>query len=268
MSYCVCNFFSKALRNYVDVTVYIPSMHNGTALTASYEEIYPKDQKYKAVYLLHGALDDHSSWIRRTRVEEYAEKHQIALVMPSGQNGFYIHHAVGLDYFTFINYELPLWAESLFPLKTGREDRFVAGLSMGGYGAMRHGLASPERYGAIGSFSGVMDIAGFAAAFADSPESFFDFHAVFGREVEGTENDLYYLARQVAQKSLPKPKILMGCGTEDALCLEMVQKYGAYLKDLDFDVTYLELAGDHEWKVWDALVEKFLDLVHQSFPND
>ena len=123
MSIFQCNFFSKCLGNFVDVTVYVPSYHNGDISMGNLplEKIYNKEQRFKTIYLLHGMLDDHSSWMRWSMVEEQAEKYRFALVMPSGQNGFYINAVHGLAYYDFINEELPLWAELNFPLLEGRE---------------------------------------------------------------------------------------------------------------------------------------------------
>lgn len=164
MSVFQCNFYSKSLANFVDVTVYIPSYHNGdiTMGNMPLDVIYDKTQKFKTIYLLHGMLDDHSSWMRWSMVEEQAEKHRFALVMPSGQNGFYINAVHGLAYYDFINEELSLWAELNFPLLEGRENRYIAGLSMGGYGAMRHALSNPDKYAAVGAFSGALDLIGLA----------------------------------------------------------------------------------------------------------
>ena len=267
MTVLSCNFFSKCLNNFVDVSVYIPSLHNGDISLGglSLEQIYDKNRKFKTVYLLHGMLDDHSSWMRWSMVEEQAEKHQFALVMPSGQNSFYINNQSGLNYYDFINKELPMWAEMNFPLLEGRENRFIAGLSMGGYGAVRHGLSTPENYAAVGSFSGALNAValGDAISAVGADASFLNFDNVFGGadKIAGTDNDLFCLAEKTAASGKPLPKLYISCGLQDFMCYQMAVDFRDHAKKLGYDVTFMEMEGIHEWKVWNASVVEFLDMI-------
>ncbi len=267
MSVFQCNFYSKCLANFVDVTVYVPSYHNGdiTMGDLPMDVIYDKNQKFKTIYLLHGMLDDHSCWMRWSMVEEQAEKHRFALVMPSGQNGFYINAVHGLAYYDFINEELPLWAEMNFPLLEGRENRYIAGLSMGGYGAMRHGLANPDRYAAIGAFSGALDILELKNALeaVSTYHNIVDYDNLFGgiEAIKGSDNDLYALADKCKEVAKELPKIYITCGTEDVICLNMDRKYRDALLEKGYDVTYYEMPGVHEWKVWNESIKRFMNVI-------
>ncbi len=267
MSVFQCNFYSKCLANFVDVTVYVPSYHNGdiTMGDLPMDVIYDKNQKFKTIYLLHGMLDDHSCWMRWSMVEEQAEKHRFALVMPSGQNGFYINAVHGLAYYDFINEELPLWAEMNFPLLEGRENRYIAGLSMGGYGAMRHGLANPDRYAAIGAFSGALDILELKNALeaVSTYHNIVDYDNLFGgiEVIKGSDNDLYALADKCKEVAKELPKIYITCGTEDVICLNMDRKYRDALLEKGYDVTYYEMPGVHEWKVWNESIKRFMNVI-------
>nr|WP_294673631.1 alpha/beta hydrolase family protein [uncultured Blautia sp.] len=267
MSVFQCNFYSKYLANFVDVTVYIPSYHNGDISMGdiSTDILYDKKQKFKTIYLLHGMLDDHSCWMRWSMVEEQAEKHKIALVMPSGQNSFYVNAEHGLAYYDFINDELPRWAEMNFPLLEGRENRFIAGLSMGGYGAIRHGLGTPEKYAAVGAFSGALDIVGLESVLKRVPgmRNIVDYDSIFGGadKIEGTDNDLFTLAESCKNSAKELPKIFITCGTEDAICYEMDVKYRDTLLEMGYDVTYFEMPGVHEWKVWNESIRQFMNLI-------
>ena len=264
MSVMNCNFYSKCLMNFVDVTVYIPSAHNGEAMFASLEDLYAPKQ-YKTVYLLHGMLDDHSCWMRWSRVEEYAEAHQIALIMPSGQNGFYVNAVHGLKYYDFIHYELPMWAEHNFPLLTGKENRFIAGLSMGGYGALRHGLSGLDQYAAIGAFSPACDVIALNDVIAAAGMGgIVDYDSIYGGidKVAGTENDVYALLEQAKESGKELPKIYMGCGTDDFIVYAMTKKMQQDMKDMGYDVTYTEYPGEgHTWNVWDPCIKAFLDMI-------
>ena len=97
-----CNFFSKALLNHVDVDILLPGVGDNDCVGASLEDIYAPQNPFPVLYLLHGALDDHTMWLRHTNIEEFAEKAGLAVVMPSGQNGFYTNDMYGLNYFDFI----------------------------------------------------------------------------------------------------------------------------------------------------------------------
>lgn len=267
MSVMQCNFYSKCLANFVDVTVYIPSYHNGdiTMGDMPLDQIYDKNQKFKTIYLLHGMLDDHSCWMRWSMVEEQAEQHRIALVMPSGQNSFYINAEHGLNYYDFISEELPRWAEMNFPLLEGRENRYIAGLSMGGYGAIRHGLSMPDRYAAIGAFSGALDIISLVDVLGNIPgmHNVVDYENLFGGidKIKGTDHDLFALAKKSKEQNKELPKVFISCGTEDAICIDMDRRYKELLKELGYEMEYFEMPGVHEWKVWNESIRRFLNYI-------
>src|SRR5678815_1741952 len=92
---------------------------------------------YPTLYLLHGLSDDHTIWLRRTSIERYSAARNLAVVMPAGARSFYQDMASGPRYWTFLSEELPALCRQWFPLSDDREDNFAAGLSMGGYGALR-----------------------------------------------------------------------------------------------------------------------------------
>jgi S-formylglutathione hydrolase FrmB len=115
---------------------------------------YISDELPKVLYLLHGYSDDHSIWMRRTSVERYAAEHHLAVIMPAVNHSFYTNEVQGERYWDYISEELPRAMHRFFRLSDKPEDTFVAGLSMGGYGAMKLALTHPERFGAAASFCG------------------------------------------------------------------------------------------------------------------
>src|SRR5690606_35149889 len=116
-------------------------------------------KKHPVLYLLHGLSDDDTIWLRRTSIERYVAGLGLAVVMPNVHRSFYADMAYGGQYWTFLTEELPRVAGDFFPLSDAREDNYVAGLSMGGYGAFKWALSYPERFAAAGSLSGVLDLA-------------------------------------------------------------------------------------------------------------
>ena len=143
-------FRSDALQIAVSVDVILP------------QEACLKGRKPPVLYLLHGLSDDHSIWLRRTSIERYADVLGLAVVMPAVNRSFYADTAYGAQYWTFVSEELPRVMHGFFPLSDKRADTFVAGLSMGGYGAFKLALTLPDRFAAAASLSGALDVVSIA----------------------------------------------------------------------------------------------------------
>src|SRR3954463_9504927 len=158
MAFLDVHCFSDALGLSVSFYVLLPQQTTRQIGLAGGE----KRAQYPTLYLLHGLSDDHTIWMRRTSIERYAAAKNIAVVMPAVARSFYQDMASGARYWTFVSEELPALCQQFFPLSPAREDNFVAGLSMGGYGALRLGLARPEKFAAAASLSGALDIVRFA----------------------------------------------------------------------------------------------------------
>lgn len=221
------------------------------------------DGKLPVLYLLHGASEDHSAWQRHTSIERYAEEIGLAVVMPTGQLSYYTNMTSGGAYFDFISEELPRVACEFFNFSERREDTFIAGTSMGGYGALRIGLARPERYSAIGCFS--------MGAFMQAPKGQIVLNPLVTRwlelafgvtdpsELKGTEHDPIALADKAIKAGKPLPRIFQTCGTEDdPQILEVVRITHALLQDKPVEYSYYEAPGGHTWTFWDEWIQKFL----------
>src|SRR5688500_5792944 len=145
MAFFDCHFFSDTLAMTVSAHVLIPQESTRQIGLES----GPARASYPTLYLLHGLSDDHTIWMRRTSIERYAAAKNIAVVMPAVGRSFYQDMASGPKYWTFVSEELPVLMRQFFPLSTTREETFAAGLSMGGYGALRLGLARPDKFAAV-----------------------------------------------------------------------------------------------------------------------
>ncbi len=236
------DFFSKVLGRAVSMAVILPQGKTGP---------------FPTLYLLHGLSDNHTIWSRRTSIERYADAYRLAVVMPDGGRSFYTDMAQGDRYFTFIADELPEICESFFPLSNKREDRFAAGLSMGGYGAMKLGLARPSRYAAVASLSGALQMD--PKYHQNQPEAFMiELGRIFGKAeaFSGSENDLFFLAKELSKQPKKAPKMYVACGTEDFL-LEGNRHFKQEFQKV-FDMIYEESPGTHEWGFWDAYIQKVL----------
>jgi putative tributyrin esterase len=213
--------------------------------------------KYPTLYLLHGLSDDQTIWMRRTSIERYADEYGIAVVMPTVHRGFYTDMKAGLTYWKFVSEEVPAFAQASFPLSPLREHNFAAGLSMGGYGAMKLGLGRPDRFAAAASLSGSLDVAGTHPWELMEPD---EYVRLFGEreQVSGGADDLFHLAEKAVRSGAPLPKLYQCCGTEDFL-YEANLKFLGFARELGFDLTYEEEPGTHEWGYWDRKIQRVLE---------
>lgn len=217
--------------------------------------------KHPTLYLLHGLSDDHTIWMRRTSIERYAASLGIAVVMPAVHRSFCTDMYDGGKYWQFVSEELPAIAQSFFPLSDKREDNFVAGLSMGGYGAMKMGLRKPEKFAAAASLSGVMDIqAWLKAKDAENTEPQPEYLRVFGPagSQQRAFGDLFEAAREVITSDGPKPKLYQACGTDDFLYDHNI-RFRDHLKAIGYDAVYEQDKGyGHSWDYWDITIQRVL----------
>jgi putative tributyrin esterase len=254
MALIQCEFFSEVLGLSTSMMVILPQATTkqiGLAGTVT-------AGKHPTLYLLHGMSDDHTTWVRRTSVERYAAPLGLAVVMPAAHRSFYTDMAQGSRYWTFISQELPALARAFFPLAEGREETFVAGLSMGGYGAFKLAFSYPEQYAAAASLSGALDIVSTFRNLRD-PDLLADRRRIFGElsTLEGGKDDLFALARQLAGSATAKPRLYQCCGTGDPLYESNVRAKG-YFESLGLEVTYEEGPGEHEWGYWDQQIQRVL----------
>ncbi|MGB8170617.1 MAG: alpha/beta hydrolase family protein [Chthoniobacteraceae bacterium] len=216
--------------------------------------------RHPTLYLLHGLSDDHTIWMRRTSIERYAAARGIAVVMPAVARSYYQDMASGPKYWTFLSEELPAVCQQWFPLSSAREDTFAAGLSMGGYGALRLGLAHPEKFAAVASLSGALDLQQRLKELQRSelPLDRQEWTGIFGEPAGAGEAsaDLFQLADKVAGAKT-RPKVYLCCGTEDYL-LGDSRAFHHHLDRHGIAHTYEESSGTHEWGYWDRQIQQIL----------
>jgi S-formylglutathione hydrolase FrmB len=212
--------------------------------------------RYKVLYLLHGLSDDHTAWQRWTSIECYVEGLDLIVVMPAVARSFYTDMSCGAKYWTFVSEELPLVVRDLFPVSEKREDTFVAGLSMGGYGAFKLALSHPHRFAAAASFSGALDV----RSMLSNPDPVWqtEMRHIFGdlERVAGGPRDLFTLAVAGAKAGI-RPRLFQYCGKADMLYADNI-RFRDFIKPFGYDFHWEEDGGDHTWPYWDAMVQKAL----------
>ena len=197
-------------------------------------------------YLLHGLSDDHTAWTRRTHLERCIEGLPLIVVMPDGGRGFYTDSATepAGAFETFLRRDLIGFVDRTFQTRADRAGRVVAGLSMGGYGAIKLALKFPETFCAAVSHSGALWRPDLLDAYEGS-----ELHRVFGDRPGGGPNDVYALAEGVSRAQLPA--LRFDCGTEDYL-LPQNRLFHRHLDALGIAHQYAEHPGGHDWSYWDA----------------
>jgi len=245
------NFESTELGHRTSLNVLMPTL----------DDTHETTRNTKTLYLLHGFSDDHTGWLRRTKIEYYAREFNLAVVMPNAHNSFYANMRHGHNYLDHIALEVPKFIQKTFHLSARRENNFVAGLSMGGYGAFKIALNYPERFSAAASLSGVLDIQLAVEENQEEPETRFvlPMQLALGDpiNVTGTQDDIPWLLKKVNPQKT-KPRLYQCCGTEDDLYQNNLSIH-ELIQTLDFEYFYEESPGDHNWAFWDTNIKKVLD---------
>ena len=264
------NFLSKYLGMQTNITVCLPSfsfrdlMNNNT-------DFYAPGMKFQTMYLLHGGSGDDSDYLAFTNITRYADEHKIAVVMPCDYNHFYTDNPNGPRYWRYVAEELPEVCQTLFPLSSKREDNFVAGLSMGGAGAMKMGVLQGEKFAAALCMSGAALNPDKAKDFGkgmrrrnqDDPDvmPFVSLDSIFGDmdDFKGSVHDVYHAAEMNVKEGKKLPKFYFTVGDKD-FAIEGVEDAYHHLTGLGYETFYEKVPGyGHEWDFWDLTLRKALD---------
>ena len=257
-------FMSKTLYRTVNIVALIPT--DKVSLTEPEKVITPS--KFKTLYLLHGVFGSENDWLYGTRIQRWADEKNLAVIMPAGENAFYLDHPDWFEnYGAFIGKELVEFTRRTFPLSERREDTFIGGLSMGGFGAIRNGLKYHETFGAIAALSAAINLN--EENLAVMPEDhilpplgkkFFRTH--MGSDLYAAmDTDVHprYLVKQILKSGSEIPKLYLACGTEDAGCLPLNENFHEFLLQNGVEHTWVTGPGVHDWDFWDSQIKKVLE---------
>lgn len=251
-------FFSNALHRLVPLTAIIPIER-----PKQFGGGKPASELFRSLFLLHGFSGTHTDWIRGSRIEQLAMKHNIAVFMPAGENGFYLDDPIrDALYEQLLCEDLIEFTRAVFPVSDSREDTAIGGFSMGGYGALRNGLKRSDLFGHVIAFSSALVTDRLAQMKEDTPNPIapYSYYVhTFGRldQVAGSDKDPQALAEAIVREGKAAPRLYMACGTED-FGIEGNRAYSRYLTDIGFQHTFMQSPGEHNWKFWDEYIEKSL----------
>ncbi len=254
MARCEISMFSRKLQKMTSLVVLLPEFREGVPYT-----------DLPVLYLLHGRTDDHTAWTRFSSLERYVRDTNLVVVTPDAGLSYYQDMVYGLDYYSYISEEVPAFIQRSFPVSRRRERTFIAGLSMGGFGAFKIALNHPQHYSYAGSLSGVLDFPERVEKSLKSRGAAWSsiFRNCFGDQITreqllGTENDLIDLVTAADPGQLPQ--LFQCCGTEDFL-YDNNQHFREACRGTSIPLTYTEGPGGHTWEYWDQAIQEFLKLL-------
>ena len=277
MAFVDFKYFSPVMGMQMNIGIILPEVFQGIGVQGAGEE---NNAPIPALYLLHGTSDDQTIWHRRTSIERYVSDKRLAVVMMTTHLGAYTNQQYGFRYFDYVAKEVPEICARYFNLSRKREEKFIAGLSMGGYGALKIGLRLPEEFSVVGGLSAGCDrlgilpdavkgLSGIEELREKKDEldprvygSAMNFFMNFGSpaEFEKNEDDNLFLVAEKAKASGKElPKLIIRCGTEDKLALGPNRRFKAHLDALGIENDYAEFPGIHSWEFWDTHIQYVLE---------
>lgn len=239
------NYNSKTIGMHHHFMVVLPE-------DASYFNKEAQPKSLKTLLLLHGLSSDETSYMRYTSIERYANENQLAVIMPNADHSGYSNMVFGHKYYDYI-LEVFDYVHQILPLSHKREDNFIAGHSMGGYGTIKYALAEGHRFAKACPLSAVFD----AQAFMDYKWYDYSGEAIAGisKNAKGNELDPYYLVEQAMQQHKAIPELLIMCGTEDEL-YEDNKKFINYLDEKQVSYLFEDGPGAHDYAYWDYAIKR------------
>ncbi|GGF59323.1 esterase [Paenibacillus albidus] len=216
------------------------------------------------LYLLHGAGDNASTWHRLTTVEQYASHYGCTVIMPQVGRSYYTDMAYGLDYFHYVTKELPELCGRMLRLTDDPQKTYIAGLSMGGYGALKCALTYPEQYSKAVSLSGVPNLQQRLNDPQMTPELAREMAGTFGERLQvKPEQDIYALSAKLITEGRRLPALLACCGSEDPF-VDMNRDFASYMDKLPYDFRYVETPGTHEWRFWEEHLKTTFEFLYNN----
>ena len=223
------------------------------------------DNRFPVIYLLHGLTGHYDNWTNQSKLVEYARDYDYIIVTPEGNDGWYSDSATVENdkYESYIIQELIPKIERKFRVLSGRENRAIAGLSMGGYGSLKFGLKYPEKFVLAGSFSGALRAAEITLKQAESSswkalsDSIKNVYAADDSETR-QQNDIFKLLKAKTEAETKNlPFFYIDCGTEDFL-IQANREFNLLLAEKKIPHEFRELPGGHNWNYWNTQVQEFL----------
>ncbi|MFJ6651489.1 alpha/beta hydrolase [Microbacterium sp. NPDC091313] len=267
MSVLTWTFDSRFLHGSTSITVLLPDRPR----EESPKEFFRAPRRFKVLWLLHGTFGDHMDWLRRTNIDLYAAEKGIAVVMPSALNSNYANwpdFSVGYDMYDFVTEELMPLVHGWLPVSDRREDNFIAGLSMGGRGALKFAASRPELFAAAAILSATpveLDRTLTPQVLAEGEDWFAD--RLRGAVANAGGLEAYLASPENVWRALDRqaqggglPRLFFACGAEDDRILPDLELFADHAARIGLDAEFWVAEGfGHEWRLWDLAIQRALD---------
>lgn len=236
-------FMSESLNREVSVVAFLPT---------DFSALFPVTKPFKTVYMLPGYSASKEQLATYLQLRTECELKGIAIIIPDGDNSFYqdvpSRHAY---YSTYVSKELVEFTRSILPLSDKREDTYIAGISMGGYGALYNGLIHPETFSKIAAFSPGIDLYDLSEISGVTPNVLDNYFV--------SKNDFMTKDTNISSaylKDRERPELFIACGRQDALVWEMNMKFHTALTEAGITHEWMELDGDHDFYTWTSMLDR------------
>ncbi|KRN28409.1 acetylesterase [Lactobacillus selangorensis] len=242
MSLHQIDFYSNVLQKNMHLNLLLPHL----------KTIPQKKPHFPTLWLLHGLGGDETSWLRNTEIETLADQAGLAVVMPDADRSFYINRP-GAPYWDYLTTEIFQTARALFPLAHDRKNNFVAGDSMGGYGALKWAFNQPNRFAAVAALSPVLDL----KALKTAPNvALPDFKTLFaGRDLKKGPLAIPWLAKN----KVLDLDVYLATADHDYLRKQALKLKPVLEKRLGERFTWRDDQGSHNWTLWK---KQLPDVIH------
>lgn len=257
-----CSIYSESFMKCTQVNVTLP-LPNVSNMEEGHSLRFPKHgEKFQTLWLLHCGTGDQNEYLRFSRIEEYAQQNFVAVVMPNVDNSYYCNLPYHRNYYDYYTEELPRIMRSIFPLASGRENNFIGGASMGGFGAFAAALKNPDKYGAAFSLSGGLSFRG--NTFGNQVNQW---QTAVNKNLFG-ETDQYYdphahdlltITNDFLNAKVPQPKLYAVHGLQDSLVSDACPHTIHAMQKAGLKIDYFEENGGHNWDLWDSQLRKIMD---------
>lgn len=248
MALITVEYNSDALKRKVELRAVVPELGN-------HEDNPHYNRSMNMLILLHGYTGAGSDWLLNSSVTELSDRYNLCVLMPSGENSFYLDgKATGRKFSTYIGKELPELAAGMFHLSRKREETYIAGFSMGGFGAIHAGLKYNHTFGRIAALSSALivhEVAQMKPGTGNDIANYEYYELMFGNPAEliNSENNPEELVRRLQTAGEPLPEMYLACGTEDFL-LQQNRAFVEFLQERKVQHIYKETSGDHNFEFW------------------
>ncbi len=266
MSILTYTYESQYLNNNTQVSVILPDKPRGITP----QDFYGSGRKYKVLWLLHGTYGDYTDWVRKTNIELYAAERDLVVVMPSALNSNYSNwkdFMLGYDMYDHLTEELMPLVYGWLPVSPKREDNFIAGLSMGGRGAVKYAVNHPEKFAAAAVLSAApMDLSRMGPGDpcpmlnTDDARTRTTLLNAGGLEAFRASNENVWAILDEKAGTGVLPRLMFACGEEDALLYGLFCEFRAHAEAVGLNAHWFTRPGyRHEWRFWDLAIQEALD---------